>query len=168
MTSHHITHITPHNRNIFLVAFHYLAHWKMIEIKKSCCYIMRKISIRLFFQDAWCNSFFPLCRRYTELTPWSWVFLEKPPVTAAQEFPNILWNPKVHYRVHKSPSLVPIVSHINPVHTNPSYFSKIHFNIILSRLDLLNGPFTFDIPTKPLCALLFSHACYVPSHWSYN
>jgi hypothetical protein len=66
-----------------------------------------------------------LTHSLTELSP-SW---EATNCAVTQGLPSILWNLKVHYRVHKSPLLVPILNHINLIHTIPSYLTKIHFNI---------------------------------------
>jgi hypothetical protein len=44
---------------------------------------------------------------------------------APREFPSILWNPKVQYRVHKSAPLLPMLSHIHPIHSIPSYLRSI-------------------------------------------
>jgi hypothetical protein len=52
--------------------------------------------------------------------------------SASKEFPYLLWNQKVHYHAHKSPSLNPILSHINPVHILILSLFKIHVHTILT------------------------------------
>ena len=49
---------------------------------------------------------------------------------ASQEIPHISWNQKVHYRTHKRPPPVSILSPPNPVHIPTSHLLDIHPNII--------------------------------------
>jgi hypothetical protein len=87
---------------------------------------------------------------------------------AASSAASTLWNPKVNYCAHKSPQLVPILSHINPVHNIPFYISKIHFNIVHPPTSWsYQWSLSFWLSHQyPICILLLNHSCYMsrPSH----
>jgi hypothetical protein len=76
--------------------------------------------------------------------------------SASQEILCLLWNPKVHYRVHNSPPLVPILSQMHTVITSPPYFLR---SILISchlRLRHPSGLFPSRFRTKTLHEFLIS------------
>jgi hypothetical protein len=84
--------------------------------------------------------------------------------SASQEIPRLLWNTKVHYRVHKSPSPIHTLSQVNPIHTPKPYFQKIQFNIILRSTTRSSEWYPpFRILNQNFCLhSLFSHARCMP------
>jgi hypothetical protein len=94
-----------------------------------------------------------------EMNP-SW---EAASCAATWKFPNIIWNPKNHYSVHKSLPLVPILSQINPYHT---ILSLLRFSLATHlHLGLPSGLLPSGFPTSILHAFRFStiHAT-CPAH----
>jgi hypothetical protein len=78
---------------------------------------------------------------------------------ASQEIPCILWNPKVHYRIHNNPPPVPIRSQLDIV-VHPSLFSHL-------RLGFPSCLFLSGFPTKTLYSpLLFPIRATYPVHFN--
>ena len=90
--------------------------------------------------------------------------------SARQEIPSIVWNRKVHYRIHKSPPPVPVLTRAIQS-TPPSHFLWIYLNIIISSTPVSSKWSVFlRFPHQiPVYTSSFPYTCYVtyPSHSSW-
>jgi hypothetical protein len=92
-----------------------------------------------------------------ELNP-SW---ETANCAATPQLPISLWNAKVHYRIHKSPPLLPILNQVNPVHSTSSYLKSI-LMLFSHVLVFLVVSSSWLVHHYPICIPLPSHSCYMP------
>jgi hypothetical protein len=84
--------------------------------------------------------------------------------SASHEIPCLLCNLKVHNCIHMAPTLIPILSHMHPVHTLPTYFYMIHSNIIFPSMPR-NSKWSlpFMLSNKNIVSIShLSHLCYMP------
>jgi hypothetical protein len=86
-------------------------------------------------------------------------------IWTGQEIPCTLWNPEVHYRLHKIPPFASILSHLNAVRTSLSYFFQTSPNTILPFTPMSSKRSScFRFPHQnPVCTFLVPHT-YHMSH----
>jgi hypothetical protein len=65
--------------------------------------------------DVW-TAYWRSSIRRSGRTSWSRTLFDTLIVLKESQKSLLLWKPKYHYRVHKSTSLIPVLSHISPVH----------------------------------------------------
>ena len=171
---------TQHPWNERFVQYHTSANIRMTYLMCSSpqtlsCFSWRNF-FTLFVPYVWCICPFTKWKRARTHPHTLTYFMQQGPsweanrFAASQEIPRILWNPKIHYRIHKCQPPVPIMNQLDPVRKSTSRFLKIQLNIY-SRSPKWSLSFRFP-HQNPVYASPLTHTCHMqhPSHssWFYN
>ena len=81
-----------------------------------------------------------------------------------QEITHTSGNVKIHYCIHNSLPLLPILMYMEPVHTIPPYSCTIHFNITLPTMpesSRWSPSFSYH-HQNPVCFFITSNLCHMP------
>ena len=84
--------------------------------------------------------------------------------SASQEIPGILRNTEVHYRFHKRPPPVSVLSQIDPVHILTPHLLKVHhISILPSKPGSAKWFLSLGFPNQnPVYTSPLPHTCYMP------
>ena len=128
---------------------------RTVESHSRCLLGMKLLIMEVYFIK---NLYFLLTCCIGQSPPWAGRRF-----SASQEILRILWNPKVHCRIHKCPSPIPILDQLDPVHTT-SHFLKICLNIILQFTPETSPVVSFfRFPHQdPVYTSSLPHTCYLP------
>ena len=100
-----------------------------LSCNKNVWFLSKAVFVRIGFPQSFVDL---MCTPLVIflLIPCSSDLAEKLMPSASQKIPRTLWKPTVHYRIHKSPLVVTILSHIDSVHT--SHPTTRRFILVLS------------------------------------
>jgi hypothetical protein len=127
--------------------------------KPTCLYAHRKLRRKLRSANAETIKTLHLeeTLTFTTITHGAEPFLRSRQLCSHSRTSQHFMEPEASLPCSQDFPLVPILSQINPIHTIPSYLSKMHFNIVHPPTSWSScGPFLYGFPTNILCAFHFS------------
>jgi hypothetical protein len=128
-------------------------HWAIVR----CLVYLNKYKEKVLHGCNGCNTFNVDCYCQHGISDCSFSSTGTNSSIGGQEIPQLSWNPKVHYCVHKSSPLKPTLSYKRSPH-----FFTTHFNILPSTTgSSKRSPSLDSLIQSPHCASIFFENCKV-------